>query len=401
MTEKTMQVPQRVKDFFIRVNETVTNARNSEHLLFLISKVAANEFDADRASIFLRDEKTEQLHLVAGTGIPEDIIKSHPVAQKQNISYWVAKNKKPLILNGPVKKDRRFKSQSGTSISSSIIVPLIFENSVCGIFSISRTSPDKPEFTEEDLVIFRFLGDLVVISLRLLVAREEKIHSEQLAAIGLATAEMVHSIKNLLVGIFGATDLIDILIQQGDYKSVKENWPLLADNIKNISTVINDILSYSRTTSVSKENIDLKEIFEQIFAVVRPRCNLSGIDFVINCGDERIVVWGNRDSLYNAFMNIIDNAIRAMPDGGELKISFEPEDGIVKIKISDTGIGIPQENLEKIFEPFFTTDKKKGTGIGLALTKRIVESHSGKINVESKPGSGTSFTIELPVARVQ
>ncbi|MCM8828654.1 MAG: HAMP domain-containing histidine kinase, partial [Candidatus Omnitrophica bacterium] len=263
------------------------------------------------------------------------------------------------------------------------------------------TSPDKPEFTEEDLVIFRFLGDLVVISLRLLVAREEKIHSEQLAAIGLATAEMVHSIKNLLVGIFGATDLIDILIQQGDYKSVKENWPLLADNIKNISTVINDILSYSRTTSVSKENIDLKEIFEQIFAVVRPRCNLSGIDFVINCGDERIVVWGNRDSLYNAFMNIIDNAIRAMPDGGELKISFEPEDGIVKIKISDTGIGIPQENLEKIFEPFFTTDKKKGTGIGLALTKRIVESHSGKINVESKPGSGTSFTIELPVARVQ
>ncbi|MCM8815153.1 MAG: GAF domain-containing protein, partial [Candidatus Omnitrophica bacterium] len=210
MSEKTMQIPEKLKNFFIKVNEKVVNARNSEHLLFLISKVAAEEFDADRASIFLRDEKTEQLHLVAGTGIPEDIIISHPVAQKQNISYWVATNKKPLILNGPVKKDRRFKSQSGALITSSIIIPLIFENSVCGIFSISRTSAGKPEFTEEDLVIFRFLGDLVVISLRLLVAREEKLHSEQLAAIGLATAEMVHSIKNLLVGIFGATDLIDI-----------------------------------------------------------------------------------------------------------------------------------------------------------------------------------------------
>ncbi|MCM8788932.1 MAG: hypothetical protein NC907_03990, partial [Candidatus Omnitrophica bacterium] len=90
MAKQIIQIPQRIKDFFVRVNETITDARNSEHLLFLISKIAAEEFDADRASIFLRDEKTEQLHLVAGTGIPEDIITSHPGAQKQNISYWVA-----------------------------------------------------------------------------------------------------------------------------------------------------------------------------------------------------------------------------------------------------------------------------------------------------------------------
>ncbi|HOK80930.1 MAG TPA: GAF domain-containing protein, partial [bacterium] len=221
---KIDQVPAKIKDFFARINESVTKARNSEQLLTLISKIAVDEFDADRASIFLRDEKTGELRLIAGTGIPEEIIQSHPVAQQQNISYWVAKNKKPIILKGAVKKDSRFQSQSKAAIASSIVVPLIFENSVVGVFNLSRLGEGRPDFTEEDMLLLRFLGDLVVISLQLLVTQEKKIHSEQLAAIGLATAELVHSLKNLLVGIFGAVELVDVLIQQNDWDSVKENW---------------------------------------------------------------------------------------------------------------------------------------------------------------------------------
>ncbi|MGB9643196.1 MAG: ATP-binding protein [Candidatus Ratteibacteria bacterium] len=398
---KISQVPVKIKDFFARINESVTKARNSEHLLTLISKIAVDEFDADRASIFLRDEKTGDLRLIAGTGIPEEIIQSHPVAQQQNISYWVAKNKRPIILKGVVKKDRRFQSQSNTAIASSIVVPLIFENSVVGVFNLSRLGEGSPDFTEEDMLLLRFLGDLVVISLQLLVTQEKKIHSEQLAAIGLATAELVHSLKNLLVGIFGATELIDVLIQQNDWDSVKENWSLLADSIKNISTVVNEILSYSRSGSITKQEIDLKEIVESISNFVKPRCNISNIEVLLVCATEKIKIWGNRESLYNALMNIVDNAIRAMPGGGKLKISCRVEGDVAKVEISDTGIGIPEENLGKIFEPFFTTDKKKGTGIGLALTKKIVESHSGNIRVNSKIGSGTTFTIELPVLKNQ
>jgi len=370
---KIDQVPAKIKDFFARINESVTKARNSEQLLTLISKIAVDEFDADRASIFLRDEKTGELRLIAGTGIPEEIIQSHPVAQQQNISYWVAKNKKPIILKGAVKKDSRFQSQSKAAIASSIVVPLIFENSVVGVFNLSRLGEGRPDFTEEDMLLLRFLGDLVVISLQLLVTQEKKIHSEQLAAIGLATAELVHSLKNLLVGIFGAVELVDVLIQQNDWDSVKENWSLLADNIKNISTIVNEILSYSKSGSITKQELDLKEIVESICNFVKPRCNISNIEVLLMCGTEKIKIWGNRESLYNALMNIVDNAIRAMPSGGKLKIFCGIEGDVAKIEISDTGIGIPEENLEKIFEPFFTTDKKKGTGIGLALTKKLLK----------------------------
>jgi len=369
----TRKLPVTIKNFFSKINESVTKARNSEHLLTLISKIAVDEFDADRASIFLRDEKTDELRLIAGTGISEEIVRSHPVAQQQNISYWVAENKKPIILKGSVKKDKRFQSQSTTVIASSIIVPLIFENSVVGVFNLSRLAEGRPDFTEEDMTLFRFLGDLVVISLQLLITQEKRIHSEQLAAIGLATAELVHSLKNLLVGIFGAAELVDVLMQQNDWDSVKENWSLLADNIKNISTVVNEVLSYSKSSSITKQELDIREIVESLCNFIKPRCNISNIQLFFQCGDEKILVWGNRESLYNALMNILDNAIRAMPDGGKLNISCMIEDDMVRIEISDTGVGIPEENLEKIFEPFFTTDKKKGTGIGLALTKKLLK----------------------------
>ncbi|MCX7705718.1 MAG: GAF domain-containing sensor histidine kinase [bacterium] len=399
MSEKTVQISPKLKSFITKINESVAHARNSEHLLFLISKLAVSEFDADRASIFLRDEKTGQLRLVAGTGIPEEIIKSRPVAQSHNISYWVAEKRKPLILNGPVRKDKRFKTQSATDISSSIIVPLIFENSVNGVFSISRTSAEKPVFTDEDLLLFRFLGDLVVISLQLLIAQEKKIHSEQLAAIGLTTAELVHSLKNLLVGLFGAVELMDVLIKQDEWSSVKENWNLLVDSVKNFSTIVNQVLSFSRDNVIAKEKVELNEFTESICKFVRPKCNISGINLSIKYPDEKIFIWGNKESLYNAMMNILENAIRFMPNGGQLNIICDRSEEVVSIKISDTGPGIPEENIEKIFDPFFTTDKKKGTGIGLALTKKIVESHGGNISVESKPGSGATFIIELPLLK--
>ncbi len=403
MAEQQLLIPEKIRTFFSRINESVTKARNSEHLLTLISRVAVEEFNADRASIFLRDKQTGQLRLVAGTGIPKEIIESHPAAEQKNICWWVGQERKPIILNGPVKKDPRFHSLSSTAICSSIVIPLIFEDDVIGVFNLSRTGEKQAFFTDDDIFLFRVLGDLVVVSLQLLLVQEKKIHSEQLAAIGLATAEIVHSLKNLLVGVFGSVELLNVLIEQNQWESVKENWNLLVNSINNISTVVNKVLSYSRTGIVVKENIILNDFLEEVSGFIKPRCNISGIRFFYSLPLGKILLWANKDSLYNAFMNILENAIKAMPGGGELKICCDivSKSEFVRIDISDTGCGIPAENLSRIFEPFFTTDKKKGTGIGLPLTKKIIESHGGSITVNSKPGSGTTFTIKLPVVEIQ
>jgi len=403
MLEQEILIPEKIKRFFSRINESITDARNLEHLLTLISKVAVEEFDADRASIFLQDRQTENLRLIAGTGIPQEIVENHPIAEQNHISWWVGEQKKPIILNGPIKKDLRFRSMSSTAISSSIIIPLIFENDVIGVFNLSRTGEGRSFFNDDDLIMFRVLGDLVVISLQLLLAQEKKIHDEQLAAIGLATAELVHSLKNLFVGVFGAVDLLDVLIQQDQWDSVKENWNMLEKNIKNISKVVNEILSYSRVGTAIKENIVLNELLKDLSDFIEPRCNISGINLSFSYPSKRIILWANRESLYNAFMNILDNAIKVMPNGGKLEIQCEinSESEFVKVIISDTGCGIAAENISRVFEPFFTTDKKKGTGIGLALTKRIIESHGGRISVNSKVGSGTIFMVELPIAEIQ
>jgi len=101
--------------------------------------------------------------------------------------------------------------------------------------------------------------------------------------------------------------------------------------------------------------------------------------------------------LKQAFLNLALNAIQAMPDGGLLTVESGIKDGAIEVMISDTGIGIPEENRKKLFTPFFTT-KKNGTGLGLAITYRIIENHRGSIDVASGPGKGTTFTVRIPVA---
>jgi signal transduction histidine kinase len=104
---------------------------------------------------------------------------------------------------------------------------------------------------------------------------------------------------------------------------------------------------------------------------------------------------GDREQLKQAFLNLVLNALQAMPEGGTLTIGTETTDGQLRIRFTDTGQGIPQENLERIFNPFFTT-RQEGTGLGLAITHRIVQGHGGRIEVQSRLGAGTTFTVVLP-----
>jgi signal transduction histidine kinase len=109
------------------------------------------------------------------------------------------------------------------------------------------------------------------------------------------------------------------------------------------------------------------------------------------------LVFADADQMSQVMINLVMNAIHAMPEGGRLQIAMSPEEGMVKLTIADTGCGIPQEIVAKIFEPFFTTKEfGKGTGLGLTVVKGIIEEHQGTIAVESVPGKGTTFTILLP-----
>ena len=158
-----------------------------------------------------------------------------------------------------------------------------------------------------------------------------------------------------------------------------------------------DLLNYGRPARLAVENVDISKLFEETMALVRPQADELGVQVMVEESEPGVEVRGDRERLKSCLSNIAINALQAMPTGGKLSARIAKADGFVEIKVADTGVGISEEALSKIFEPYFST-KQTGFGLGLAVTKTIVEEHQGSIAVESTPGVGTTFTVKLPAA---
>jgi len=167
--------------------------------------------------------------------------------------------------------------------------------------------------------------------------------------------------------------------------------------------IVKNLLDFSRTERPARSRIEAREIVRSTVALVKNQIMLAGINLEVEIPESLPPVRGNIRSLQQVFMNLLLNALQAMPGGGSITITVaaEPPD-FVRFDIRDTGAGIKPEALEHIFEPFFTTKSVgHGTGLGLSVAYSIVKRHQGQIEVKSEIGMGTVFTILLPVAREQ
>lgn len=170
----------------------------------------------------------------------------------------------------------------------------------------------------------------------------------------------------------------------------------LADEVTTSENIISNLLDFARPKPSTKRKVDINEVVQKALS----RIDLQQSVKVLNQLDETLSAnVADPEQLGQVFNNIITNAVQAMPDGGQLTVKSEaPNQDWIKVSIADTGAGIPEENLEKIFDPLFTT-KAKGIGLGLALTKTLVERHGGIIEVVSEVGKGTTFTVKLTIGR--
>jgi signal transduction histidine kinase len=156
--------------------------------------------------------------------------------------------------------------------------------------------------------------------------------------------------------------------------------------------IVSDLLEYSRPIQLDIQEMTPKSAVAEAVSHVDFPKNVQLIDLTKSTPAIRI----DADNMKRVFINLVKNAVDAMPNGGKLTVTSEKANGAVKIAFADTGLGISEENLKKLFGPLFTT-KAKGMGLGLAICKRIVEAHGGRISVESAVGKGTTFTITIPL----
>jgi two-component system NtrC family sensor kinase len=222
-----------------------------------------------------------------------------------------------------------------------------------------------------------------------------EIHSARLSAMGQMAAAISHELRNPLSGIKVAAeylmrklknhpDAIDIIINI-------HNEVIFANNI------ITNILEHARISKPSLERSSIKKVIEEAILTIAQQGSFNNIQIKKTISGELPLVDIDVLQIKQVFMNILINAAEAMIGGGSLKLKVSSKKDIIEIQIADSGQGIESSHLEKLFEPFFST-KVKGVGLGLAISKEIIENHNGTIDVESKLGKGTMFTITLPVS---
>lgn len=223
--------------------------------------------------------------------------------------------------------------------------------------------------------------------------------AEKSAVVGRLASAIAHEIRNPLNYINLTLDHLRAKFAPEDKKKGEDFEKLtlqLKTEVGRINNQISDFLRYSRPLKLEMAPVDAHKLVEDSLRIVEGQAEEIGIKINLNGGGDGAKILGDGETLRSVFNNLFINAVQAMEkSGGNLDASISQSNGSVAVSVSDTGVGIPQENLEKIFEPYFST-KETGTGLGLAIVKRIVDEHKGTIEVESKENEGTRFTVTLP-----
>ncbi len=223
-------------------------------------------------------------------------------------------------------------------------------------------------------------------------SQEQLIKSERLASIGQLAASVGHELRNPLGVIKNVSYYLGMKLSDKD-KNINKHLKILEVELATSDKIISDLLDFSRGLEPTLLEAEVNPIVEEALS----RATISEdveVSVKLDKGLPRIPL--DREQMQRVFLNLISNAVQAMPEGGSLEIRTGREDGFVWIEFTDTGVGISEEGLGKIFEPLFTT-RAKGIGLGLALSKQIVEGHGGSIEVKSVLNTGTTFTVKLPM----
>ncbi|MFN2268273.1 MAG: ATP-binding protein, partial [Desulfonatronovibrio sp.] len=256
--------------------------------------------------------------------------------------------------------------------------------------ALTRKVMDKTAHLTRSQELLRKEKEKVEQSINSLMETQQKlVESERFAAIGEAAAHLSHEIKNPLMLMAGFANQVSRSLPEDD--SNQEKLRVIADEAKRLEKMLIQVRDFTRPQQPKKKTGQINELIMETYKLVQSELDMTGIKFKMNLDPDLPPIKFDKSQMKQVLINLLKNAWEAMPDGGTLSVTTKPEEDGIKVIIEDTGIGIPQDKMEKIFSPFFTT-KDKGTGLGLAVIYRIIQEHNGEVSVSSNMGKGSTFT---------
>jgi len=413
-------------DLFKKISDicsSVNNVKNSNHLLEVSLKKIIDLFVASRGSIFILKDNGKDLILKAKQGIDDkeqgDIVKQ----MGKGIVGRVAQSKRPIFVDDIAQDDRfmNFKARGSYCTPSFICAPLMIKDKLIGVINIADKESGH-RFSKNEMQLLDFLTSQIALNYRRIqlyqkfkgIVKEKEnlkmklgqtgqetehlkkkiIINEKLATIGKLAGGIAHEFNNPLDGVMRYTNLC--LRHVKDDEVVRSYLLEIKHGLNRMANIVKNLLACSRNVPVEKRMIDFKGCLKQVENSLEMALKHKKISVKKDIKDKIPVILDM--GLDRILSNLFQNSIDAMEQGGEIFIQADYRNAHLSIVFKDTGCGMSEDELNRIFEPFYTTkDMDKGCGLGLTIVGEIIKSYDGKIDVESKPGAGTTFTFHLPI----
>ena len=407
-------------------------ALDKADLLRAVLGLAFAEFSPDRGCVMLFDPTPEP-----GQPIPSDA-QLLPVAIKYrvapldsneaniNLSRTILQHAIRTgegVLSSNAMSDPRFAKGDSVQrlhIRSALCAPIRFRDRTFGAIYID-SSINNYTFTQDQLALLNAIAAHAALALANAELYQQALQSERLAVMGETVATLSHSIKNILQGLRGGADVVEIGLKKSDLKTAKDGWPILKRNLDRIIALTMNMLAFSRQRVVEPAMTPIAPLLDDCASLLEALCVQRQVALIVDADAELPPICVDSALLHQALMNLITNAVEAAPPArgavtvkaqywpmgkiphlmhlmGHASGASSPSDikPLLEISVIDNGPGIPRSKQPWVFQPFNTTKGIKGTGLGLAVARRIVEEHHGKLFLESDEGHGAIFRIILP-----
>jgi signal transduction histidine kinase len=403
LTEAVTTLNDKLKTLYT-MTQTIGSTQHLEQVLNTVSSELSRGMDVQAISVKLLSEDGKFLQFAAAHGLPAEFLKNKVVeVAKSPLNRRVIEGE-PFVT-GHVTQRESFQfgeDLEAAQLQSVQLVPLIVENRVIGILGAYSTQPEQ--FGPDELNFFRQAAGLVAIAIENARAYEaiENLIQERSRFMN----RVAHNLRAPLAALASMLEVVQDGYLGNMNDKLRKHLSRIDQRVQNMLQIINELMtlakSQSRQWRVEHRPVDLKVVTDRIHQTFQEKAAQKRLSFEVTVPENLPKIKGDQEMVEQMLENLVSNAIKYTPEGGRIGMTFWPGvDETVRIVLSDSGIGIPKDEIPRLFTEFFRASNVKnviGTGLGLTIVKEIVDQHGGQIQVESEEGLGTTFVIHLPFA---
>ena len=404
-----LRLKARLFESLVSVGQTINSTLNLDDALLVITREGCQLMEAKMCSLLLLDDTRQWLDLKASFGAGDAYVQKPRLNVEESLLGMVMRRQKPVQVEN-VQTSSRYQHVEiarREGLVSLLSVPLLFGGEAIGALSVYTGVFHS--FSNEEIRILSALAQLSAIAIekarlyeRIVDVEDQLRQNEKLSALGLLAAEVAHEIRNPLTVMKMLYHSLDLRFPSDDPRG--RDAVIMGEKMDHLNRIVEQILDFARSTEPKLSLVNVNELLDDLSLLTRHKLKNQNIQLIRRLASDLPPIMADAMQLEQAFLNLVLNAVEAMPHGGRLTLTTRavpaPEGrkpAHVTIEFKDTGEGMSEDQRRRAFTSLLSTTKAKGAGLGLAIVSRVIETHRGTVKIKSRVGHGTTMSVMLPV----